>query len=107
MAFFLNDLQNTSINKQDSFTDNLEFLWSENNKNSRFLTCQIIKSLTDKPAKIKLVITEVMEATGNATFEVLSQITKHSEFLFSTAETFILAMRRVILLEAEKNSLIQ
>ncbi|WP_447873020.1 hypothetical protein [Serratia fonticola] len=78
--WFLNDLQNISLNKPDSFTDCLKFLWSENIENSRLLTYQLIKLLADKPAKMKLVIIDVMEATGNATFEVLSQITKDSEF---------------------------
>ncbi|SFC09863.1 hypothetical protein [Pragia fontium] len=78
--WFLNDLQSTGLNKQGSLTDNLEFLWSENIKNSRLLTYQLIRLLTDKPAKIRLVVIEIMEATGNVTFDTLSQITKDSAF---------------------------
>lgn len=73
--WFLTDLRNTGANEAKDFTEHLAFLWSDKLKNSRKLTYKLIQYLTDQPAKMRLVVIEVMEATGNATFDTLARIT--------------------------------
>ncbi len=72
--WFLNDLDKTGFNKQAPFTEHLEYLWSESMQNSRKLSYDLIALLANQPAKMRLVMIEVMEATGNAMFDTLSRI---------------------------------
>ncbi|MFM9270175.1 hypothetical protein ACJ7V3_07915 [Halomonas elongata] len=74
--WLLNDIRSIGEDKKGLLTDHIKFLWSDDNKNGRLLTYKLMSLVYNKPAKMKLVAIEVMEATGNATFETLAHITK-------------------------------
>lgn len=75
--WLLNDLKSTGEDKIGPLSEHIKFLWGEGNKNGRLLTYKLINLTYNQPAKMKLVAIEVMEATGNATFETLAHITKN------------------------------
>jgi hypothetical protein len=77
--WFLNDLQTSGQNSAASLTEHLSFLWSDNLINSRKLTYHLIQTLHNQSAKMRLIVIEVMEATGNATFDTLASITKGTD----------------------------
>jgi hypothetical protein len=77
--WYLNDLENLSLNPSATFTDHLHFIWSDKLLNSRMLTYRLVQLLSDQPAEMRLIIIEVMEATGNAMFDTLASITQGSD----------------------------
>jgi len=63
--WFLEDLETLGINRSLKFSDSLKFLWNEEIKASRSLTYQIFRYAFRASPVTKLVILEVIEATGN------------------------------------------
>lgn len=63
--WFLQDLETLGINKSVKFSDALKSLWNEETKASRWLTYQIFRHAFGASPIAKLVILEVIEATGN------------------------------------------
>lgn len=70
--WFIHDLQQLAIDHSAPLSDTLRFLWSEQLAASRQLTYQLIAMIANQPAKIRLVVIEVMEATGSVMFTALS-----------------------------------
>lgn len=77
--WFLNDLKTSMQNPSAELAENLRFLWSDTLKNSRMLTYHLIQTIHNQTAEMRLIIIEVIEATGNATFDTLASITKGTE----------------------------
>lgn len=77
--WFLNDLQTSEQNPSADLTNHLKFLWSDKLINSRKLTYHLIQSIHNQSAEMRLIVIEVMEATGNATFDTLASITKGTD----------------------------
>ncbi|MEB7883006.1 hypothetical protein [Serratia fonticola] len=76
--WFITDLQQLHMNESSPFTDVLQYLWSEGLAASRKLTYDLIELMAGKDAKTRLVIIEVMEATGNVMFTTLNEVTAGS-----------------------------
>lgn len=76
--WYLTDLQQLNMNKNSEFTETLQYLWSEELSASRRLTYELIELIAGKDAKSRLVMIEVMEATGNVMFTTLNEITSGS-----------------------------
>ncbi|MGQ8774441.1 hypothetical protein ACUTQ5_08435 [Serratia sp. NA_112.1] len=79
--WFISDLQQLNMNNSQPLTDTLRYLWSDELSASRRLTYDLIELITGKHAKFRLVIIEIMEATGNVMFTALSEITAKSNFM--------------------------
>lgn len=77
--WFINDLTETGNDKNMLLSDLLKKLWSEKLHRSRMLSYSLIQLVVNQPAQLRLVAIEVMEATGNKTFEVLTAITADSD----------------------------
>ena len=77
--WYLEDLRTLDFNKNDSFTDVLETLWSDDFSASRQLTYKLVALIQGQPAIRRYVVIEVMEATGNVTFTQLEKMTSGSE----------------------------
>jgi len=63
--WFLEDLKNLDFDKSLKFTEALRFLWSEETKNVRFLNYQLYRYTVQATPIQKLIVIEVVEATGN------------------------------------------
>jgi hypothetical protein len=86
--WFLEDVKNLGVDQSLKFSDALKFLWGEETEPSRWLVYQLYKyTLHAKPIQ-KLVVIEVIEATGNVMFSIASEVGKeiqlitHKEFLY-------------------------
>ncbi|HIC7817446.1 TPA: hypothetical protein ACW7NQ_001018 [Enterobacter ludwigii] len=77
--WYLKDLENLDLNPSTELTEHLRFLWSNKLIYSRKLTYQLIQSLHNQTAEMRLIVIEVMEATGNATFDTLARITQDTD----------------------------
>lgn len=77
--WYLKDLQRLNFNTSNEFTEHLCFLWSDKLLNSRKLTYQLMQSIYGQPAEMRLIVIEVMEATGNAMFDTLATITQNND----------------------------
>lgn len=77
--WFINDLTETGNDKKMFLSDSLKKLWSEDMHRSRMLSYSLIQLVVNQPAQLRLVAIEVMEATGNKTFEALTAITADSD----------------------------
>lgn len=74
--WFLEDLEKLELDKTQKFSDTLRFLWSEQTKHTRALNYQIY-GYTHKATPIqKLLIIEVMEATGSVMFSHAAAIAR-------------------------------
>ncbi|MBP6123250.1 MULTISPECIES: hypothetical protein [Providencia] len=78
--WFIHDLRELGLNHVLPLSDTLEFLWSEQLAPSRKLTYDLVAMLSNQPAKFRLVIIEVMEATGNVMFSFLKELVQGSNF---------------------------
>jgi hypothetical protein len=76
--WFLEDLETLGINESLKFSDALKFIWNEQTKASRFVTYQMFRYAYEASPIAKLVIVEVIEATGSV---VLSATTSVAEEL--------------------------
>ncbi|QSJ17881.1 hypothetical protein JYQ62_03190 [Nostoc sp. UHCC 0702] len=74
--WFLEDLEKLQLDKTQKFSDALRFLWSEQTKNTRALNYQLY-GYTHKATPIqKLLIIEVIEATGSIMFYHAAKIAR-------------------------------
>ncbi len=74
--WFLEDLKNLELDKSLRFSEALKFLWSEETKNTRWLSYQLYRHTSEATPIQKLVVIEVMEATGNATLSIAAEVSK-------------------------------
>ena len=86
--WFLEDLETLGINNSLKFSDALNFVWSEETIASRLVSHQIIRYACGASPITKLVILEVIEATGNVFFSTAAPIAQElrtitqKEFLY-------------------------
>lgn len=74
--WFLEDLDRLSIDRSLKFSESLKFLWSEETKASRWVMHQIFRYAFGASPITKLVIVEVIEATGDVFLSRSAQITE-------------------------------
>lgn len=74
-VWFLEDLEKLNLNPVESYTKTLNFLWSEETRETRRLCHEMYRSTFGATPIQKMVIIEVIEATGNIAGEVLSKVT--------------------------------
>jgi hypothetical protein len=72
--WFLEDLETLGINKSLKFSDAWNFVWSEETKASRWVSHQIFRHACGASPIAKLLILEVLEATGNVFFSTAEPI---------------------------------
>ncbi|MEH1830239.1 MAG: hypothetical protein V7L22_33705 [Nostoc sp.] len=72
--WFLEDLKNLELDKSLNFSDALKFLWSEETKNARWLNYQLYRYTSNATPIQKIVIIEVLEATGNIMFSTAAEV---------------------------------
>jgi len=86
--WFLEDLETLGINKALKFSDALNFVWSEETKASRWVSHQIFQHACGASLITKLLILEVLEATGNVFFStaqpIAEELLKSSLFILAT-----------------------
>ncbi|MEG4802979.1 hypothetical protein QUB63_26895 [Microcoleus sp. ARI1-B5] len=86
--WFLEDLETLGIDRLLKFSEALNFLWNEDTKASRWVSHQIFRSAFGASPLAKLVILEVIEATGNVFFSTAAPIAQElrtitqKEFLY-------------------------
>ncbi|MDJ0679680.1 MAG: hypothetical protein QNJ18_07420 [Xenococcaceae cyanobacterium MO_167.B52] len=79
--WFLEDMQKLGFNCSLPFNDSLRFLWSEKTKNSRLLTYQLYKDITESEPIEKLVVLEAIEATADVFLSVTKQVTDELQLI--------------------------
>ncbi|MEG3877134.1 hypothetical protein QT972_07085 [Microcoleus sp. herbarium7] len=72
--WFLADLETLGMDKFLKFSDALNFLWNEETKASRWVTHQIFRYAFGASPIAKLLILEIIEATGNVFFSTAAPI---------------------------------
>lgn len=86
--WFIEDMKNLGVDQSLKFSDTLKFLWGEETETSRWLVHQLYRYTLQANPVQKLVVIEVIEATGNVMFSIASEIGKelqlitHKEFLY-------------------------
>ncbi|NUP14429.1 MAG: hypothetical protein HOW73_51015 [Polyangiaceae bacterium] len=84
-AMYLRDLETLGYDLPLSFTDALEFLWSDRRKSLRTTCYKLAGLLEPSSTKLRIVIVEVIEALGSAAFETFAQVA--SEFRSATGKS--------------------
>lgn len=74
-VWFLEDLEKLNLNPVESYTKTLNFLWSEETNETRRLCHELYRCTFGATPIQKMVVIEVIEATGNIAGEVLSKVT--------------------------------
>jgi len=74
--WFLEDLDRLSIDRSLKFSESLKFLWNEETKASRWVMHQIFRHAFGASPTTKLVIVEVIEATGDVFLSMSALITE-------------------------------
>ncbi|MEH1922886.1 hypothetical protein [Nostoc sp.] len=72
--WFLEDLKNLELDKLLNFSEALKFLWSEETKNARWLNYQLYRYTSNATPIQKIIIIEVLEATGNIMFSNAAEV---------------------------------
>lgn len=72
--WYFEDLRQLELDQSMKFTDSLKFLWSEETKVSRKLVYELYKYTYKAPPIEKLVVIEVIEATGNVASSFFAQV---------------------------------
>lgn len=85
--WFLEDIKKLNYDQTISFSSTLEFLWNENNYAGRKLVNEIYRYSYQATAIIKLIIIEVLEATGNVLFSTVEPIAE--QLAKETGQNFI------------------
>lgn len=73
-VWFLQDLEKLGFDDSLKFSDTLDFLWGEETQVARWVTHQLFGYAFGATPIQKLVIIEVLEATGNVVFTSASQV---------------------------------
>ncbi len=71
-AWFLEDLKRLELDSSMKLSSTLKFLWSEDTYAARKLVSEIYRHASKAPPKMKFVVIEVLEATGNVMFGIIS-----------------------------------
>lgn len=79
--WFLEDLEKLGLNPHGSFTDALRFIWSEETNGSRQITYELYRHAIGATPIQKMVIMEVVEATGHAVWQLFSQVIRELQAL--------------------------
>jgi hypothetical protein len=79
--WFLEDLEKLGLNPNGSFTDALRFIWSEETNVSRRITYELYRHAFGATPIQKMVIMEVIEATGHAVWQLFSQVIRELQAL--------------------------
>jgi hypothetical protein len=79
--WFLEDLEKLGLNPHGSFTDALRFIWSEETNISRRITYELYRHAFGATPIQKMVIMEVIEATGHAVWQLFSQVIRELQAL--------------------------
>lgn len=77
--WFISDLKKLGFDYSLQFTDAIKFLWSEETRISRWVIEQLFKYSSGANPLLKLVIIEVLEATGNVMLSNTAQVTQELE----------------------------
>lgn len=85
--WFLEDLEKLGLNPSGSFTDALRFLWGEETTVSRRVTYELYRHASGATPIQKMVIMEVVEATGNSVWQPFSQIIRELQALTKSQST--------------------
>ncbi|MEG4329675.1 hypothetical protein QUB37_22890 [Microcoleus sp. AT3-A2] len=72
--WLLKDLETLGINKSLKFSDSLKFIWNEETKASRLVTYQMFRYAFGASPIAKLVIVEVIEATGSVVLSATASV---------------------------------
>ncbi|MBW4557227.1 MAG: hypothetical protein KME59_15010 [Trichormus sp. ATA11-4-KO1] len=86
--WFLEDFKHLGIDQSLKLSEALRFLWGEETEISRWLVYQLYKYILQADSLQKLIVIEVIEATGNVMFSVAADIGKEmkaitqKEFLY-------------------------
>jgi hypothetical protein len=79
--WFLEDLHQLGFNHLLSFNNSLEFLWSQETKNSRFLSNELYRNITQSDTLGKWIILEAMEAAADVFLTHTRKITKEIQLI--------------------------
>lgn len=74
--WFLHDLAQLGMDEPRPLTGALALLWSPQWAPARCLTYELVALVADRPANLRLVAIEVMEATGRIFFETMAAVTQ-------------------------------
>lgn len=85
--WFLEDIKKLNYDRQVNFSSTLKFLWDENNYAGRKLVNEIYRYSYQATSIIKLIIIEVLEATGNVLFSTVEPIAE--QLAKETGQNFI------------------
>ena len=84
--WYLNDLKRLGLDKQQSFSSTLLYLWSDHCIQSRMITYDMIAIARQLSAKEKLILVEVIEKTGSVflarTAEVSNELGQGDNYLY-------------------------
>lgn len=74
--WFLEDMQKLGFNYSLEFNESLKLLWGDKTKNSRLLTYQLYKYITQSEPIEKLIILEAMEAISDVFLSCTQKVTQ-------------------------------
>lgn len=84
--WYLEDLKRLGLDKQQSFSSTLLFLWSDQSIQSRMITYDMIAIARQLSAKEKIILVEVIEKTGSVflgcTAEVSKELGQEDNYLY-------------------------
>ncbi|KAF2072031.1 hypothetical protein CYY_006665 [Polysphondylium violaceum] len=74
---FINDIQVLNLNSKQRFNSTLQYLWSDEIRESRKVCYELIPLFRKDSATLRYITIESLEATGRVFFETLYVITKN------------------------------
>jgi hypothetical protein len=74
--WFLDDLEKFGIDRSMKFSDAMKFFWSEETQKTRQVCNQMVAFSYQAEPIIKLVVIEVIEATGTVALPLMAQVSK-------------------------------
>ncbi|MBH8574672.1 hypothetical protein I8752_16895 [Nostocaceae cyanobacterium CENA369] len=74
--WFLEDLHKLEVDRSLKFSDALKFIWSEETKNTRWLSYQLYQYSSQANSLQKLIVIEVTEATSHVMLPIASEVSK-------------------------------
>ena len=111
--WFLEDLEKLGFDRSINFTDALRFLWSEETQASRWLAYQLYRYTFQASPLQKLIVVEVIEATGNVFLAVATQVNQElkaitqKEYRYFGGEHFTIDSAHSLLNSLELEELIE
>ncbi|MDF5710328.1 MAG: hypothetical protein PUP90_22330 [Nostoc sp. S4] len=79
--WFLSDIDKLGFDYSLRFSDSMKFLWSEATKTPRWVVHQLFRYALESDPLQKLVIIEVLEATGNVVFTNTAQVAQELQVI--------------------------